>query len=1184
MVSKDQSKKNGLSKIQNSNGGDDSYDKIVRDVPDDKVLDEMFALRATRHADDAVDYEDIDELADDDLPIEEEAIGGNDDDDELDNIFDNDNDISDSRNQIAEDEEQRLQNNANDEFDGFFGDDVNMDVNPLDMHDENLGSSNKGRTDNSNDFFNQLDHTTLLHDDHDGLTDLNMGIFDDDQDKDESETDGGHISERKHKLEEAEVKQMKKRKLERIVNKLEASLNKKKISYYFPDYKKDKSYNNYFLSVPTPLYYNPQRPQIALKENIKPLIPTKLSLKIDVDQKKAFKSRKVAFKPNDLNNNSGIVSITNDDLKFIDELGASIDDVKSKLKPITLLRRGSLDYDRFSDFNKDLILSTTDWNDDAIINAGDTKTKEKLTKPLSKLSDRFLNTDYDYDDESIFSGQIASENFKLDMNDPNLLFISDRNKSQRSKSRAIIPINQKLLEMKFNVSNDKQYEILKNNYNTKVRSQLSNLSIEHSIPALRLQTPYYKVKLNKDEARAFHRPKLNVRPGSLISFSKLKIRKRKKDRGKSSQEVFSKTGDLTATDNGLIIGMEYAEEYPHILSNFGMGSKLINYYRKEKEDDNSRPKAPVGETHVLGVEDKSPFWNFGYVAKGDFVPTLYNNMLRAPIFKHDPKNTDFLLIRSQGAGNHQKHYLRPINHLFAVGHTFPAVEVPAPHSRKVTNTFKNRLKMVVYRTMNKNGVARVSVKDISQHFPDQNDMQNRQRLKEFMEYQRHGDDQGFWKIRNSSVVPSEEKIRSMITPEDASLLDSMQHGQQSLDDINAIYNEDSRKEEVKKDSKKDKSKDDDNDKENEAQKEKETEKPKKGKDKDKDKDKDDKDGEEDVDEELTPWNSSRNFLNSNQTKAMLQLNGEGDPTGIGLGFSFLRSTQKNTFQPYFPQPKENIPKSNTATYQQKLYEAEISRIWYGQRRSLTVAHQEGHTLDDIYDEYKPLDHAEYLQTKIANEKEDKRQKLASEGGKPQPNVLRITRRFRDSNNIVQRKTEIVNDPRLIKAYIQRKKQIEGDKMSMADVGDIIPTNDIEVNKIRKKALEDKIASLQKRAKLSKGRKSTAKDPLYAAQAAGGTIIDANTVMLPDGSYAIGGKGIGKGKSTTRRCKSCGAFGHIRTNKSCPLYYQTKGGTIPASKELKELVTNQATGVVNKPPEAQGDTSAVPSTTNAEGTS
>ena len=118
-----------------------------------------------------------------------------------------------------------------------------------------------------------------------------------------------------------------------------------------------------------------------------------------------------------------------------------------------------------------------------------------------------------------------------------------------------------------------------------------------------------------------------------------------------------------------------------------MGSKLINYYRKERPNDTSRPKAQIGETHILGVEDRSPFWNFGEVAPGDFVPTLYNNMVRAPIFKHDNKPTDFLLVKSQGAGSHQKFYLRGINFNFAVGNTFP-VEVPAPHSRKVTNISK----------------------------------------------------------------------------------------------------------------------------------------------------------------------------------------------------------------------------------------------------------------------------------------------------------------------------------------------------------------------------------------------------------------------------------------------------------------------------------------------------------------
>ena len=122
-------------------------------------------------------------------------------------------------------------------------------------------------------------------------------------------------------------------------------------------------------------------------------------------------------------------------------------------------------------------------------------------------------------------------------------------------------------------------------------------------------------------------------------------------------------------------------------------------------------------------------------------------------------------------------------------------------------------------------------------------------------------------------------------------------------------------------------------------------------------------------EELAPWNLTRNFVNANQTKAMLQLNGEGDPTGIGLGFSFFRSTQKSSFTPLFAPVKENVPKNNTAAYQQKLYENEVSRIWYAQRRSLTVDQLDGHDLSTVYNEYKPADHDRAVKHKIAKDKD-----------------------------------------------------------------------------------------------------------------------------------------------------------------------------------------------------------------------
>lgn len=53
----------------------------------------------------------------------------------------------------------------------------------------------------------------------------------------------------------------------------------------------------------------------------------------------------------------------------------------------------------------------------------------------------------------------------------------------------------------------------------------------------------------------------------------------------------------------------------------------------------------IGEPFVLDVADESPFMKFGTVEPGQTMPTLYNNLIRAPLFRHKPKHTDFLLIR-----------------------------------------------------------------------------------------------------------------------------------------------------------------------------------------------------------------------------------------------------------------------------------------------------------------------------------------------------------------------------------------------------------------------------------------------------------------------------------------------------------------------------------------------------------
>ena len=48
---------------------EESYNQFIGDssnLPNDQVINDIFLSRKTQHAEDAVDYEDIDELADDD--------------------------------------------------------------------------------------------------------------------------------------------------------------------------------------------------------------------------------------------------------------------------------------------------------------------------------------------------------------------------------------------------------------------------------------------------------------------------------------------------------------------------------------------------------------------------------------------------------------------------------------------------------------------------------------------------------------------------------------------------------------------------------------------------------------------------------------------------------------------------------------------------------------------------------------------------------------------------------------------------------------------------------------------------------------------------------------------------------------------------------------------------------------
>ncbi|RMZ83294.1 hypothetical protein DV738_g1346, partial [Chaetothyriales sp. CBS 135597] len=357
----------------------------------------------------------------------------------------------------------------------------------------------------------------------------------------------------------------------------------------------------------------------------------------------------------------------------------------------------------------------------------------------------------------------------LDLNDSELLLEEIDPESIRAKLRAGNQATgsstmKSKLSAKFRQSNDAEYDLLKQNHQHKVRGQLSHLNIEHSMPAIRLQYPYYKVKPDVPELRNFHRTKMLFK--NPITFSKPAKHKRKHFKGKAAKEIYAETKDLSLGDNSSVVLLEYSEEHPIILSQPGMGSKIVNYYRKKGNDDTTRPKHDLGETQVLLPEDKSPFYNIGHVDPGEEATALYNSLYRAPLFEHDVKPQDFIVIREKTGLGGDHFFVRKADNIFVVGQELPSAQVPGTHSRMVTTASKNRLKAISYRIARRKKSHRIKVEDVTRHFPDTTDMQNRQKMKEFMQFSKEFKE---WEMRNGEDVPDEEHIQSLIKPEDQAI-------------------------------------------------------------------------------------------------------------------------------------------------------------------------------------------------------------------------------------------------------------------------------------------------------------------------------------------------------------------------------------------------------------------------------
>jgi hypothetical protein len=915
-----------------------------------------------------------------------------------------------------------------------------------------------------------------------------------------------------------------------------AETSEELVKQMWPAFKPHEVLNFLELFPPKPAHYVPKEPEKPPKA----LFPTKVSLEIAPDQEKAFRSNTVTYSNKNKRaleaESRGIIRIEEEESaeeESGDDRDYELPDPYEKIGGVTW---------------RDLEFICSDWT--SVMNPPQESQDEEEEEPLDEWEMDILghsakrrktkHPEPDYTNVPRF--QVPSlDNFVeqtakiakrviLDENDPYLLL--DVQHSSAPKRQKLVGGRFKRagkggvsssLSSRFNISNDEAYDALKENHQ-KVRATLNEVALEHSMPALKLQWPYYRVKLGLHDARAYHRPSLKFHKfvGRPILFSKPGATKKKNVKGLHVNEIFKDTKSLSLADHySTATLLEYSEEHPTVLSNFGMANRIINYYRRKDAADQYRPvpEDKVGEPNILLPEDKSPFANFGPVDPGETVRTVTNQMYRAPIFKHTPRETDFLVIRNTTGVDGTDWHIRNIDNLFVVGQQLPSVEIPNEHSRRVTNAAKNRMKMISYRKIRHSERNEMKIAEITQHITDSQDTTNRQKLKEFLTYDKVNK---VWRMRPGESVPEEAQTRIMVPPEEVCCLDAMQVGVQYLADSGYAAE---------------------------------------------DKEKYDEDREQDednltLDQKLAPWKTTKAFLDATKEKAMLELHGEGDPSAAGLAFSMIKTSMKGGYIGALQGPdatsasaiNESKKANGGHTYnvkkQQALYEEAIRNIWEKQKANLSNGTD--YTEDDLEIEQAEEDArlggvAQTPHSAATPAAFDDSASQFSAGDQRSGRAMRITRTYMTKHGPEER-TEVIQDIRVWREYQKRRYALDAEKLKYesnnqtyagvnlaSSVYEAKPTGNPELDRqeairyvsnrrvlcsVNESSIRNELARLEKNKERRHHREKL-------KQGGSRPTIDPEDAGSPSATPA---PSIEKPTGTTRKCANCGQMGHIKTNK------------------------------------------------------
>ncbi|XP_026540133.1 transcription initiation factor TFIID subunit 1 isoform X1 [Notechis scutatus] len=398
----------------------------------------------------------------------------------------------------------------------------------------------------------------------------------------------------------------------------------------------------------------------------------------------------------------------------------------------------------------------------------------------------------DPNDENIIL-EIPDEKEEMTLNSPSK---ENKKESSLKKSRILLGktgvikeepqqnMSQPEVKDPWNLSNDEFYYPKQQG----LRGTFGGNIIQHSIPAVELRQPFFPTHMGPMKLRQFHRPPLKKysfgtlsQPGPhavqpLLKHIKKKAKMREQERQASGggEMFFMRTPqDLTGKDGDLILA-EYSEENGPLMMQVGMATKIKNYYKRKPGKDPGAPDCKYGETVYCHT---SPF--LGSLHPGQLLQAFENNLFRAPIYLHKMPETDFLIIRMR-----QGYYIRELVDIFVVGQECPLFEVPGPNSKRANTHIRDFLQVFIYRLFwkSRDRPRRIRMEDIKKAFPSHSESSIRKRLKLCADFKRTGLDSNWWVLKPDFRLPTEEEIRAMVSPEQCCAYYSMISAEQRLKD------------------------------------------------------------------------------------------------------------------------------------------------------------------------------------------------------------------------------------------------------------------------------------------------------------------------------------------------------------------------------------------------------------------